>query len=108
MQIVIVKAQACVNWFGEELFVKLLGFRRFTAGINTWYLRENIPSFLPETQCELLWQHGGLAVIAPLWCLSCAEHNFIATIREKTAPLSALQLLKAENNEREWGQENLK
>lgn len=39
----------------------------------------------------------GLAVIVPFWCLSCAQQNFIASIRE-TAPLSVA--IKGWNNER--------
>lgn len=36
----------------------------------------------------------GLAVIAPLWCLSCAHHNVITTFRE-TAPRRVRLLLTA-------------
>lgn len=65
------------------LFVKLFGFTLFTPGGNTWYLSENIPSFLfwaPVWVPPAAW---GLAVIIPFWCLSCLEANFIACITEK-------------------------
>lgn len=83
-----------LNWVG--VVCQAVGFysvysNRLTLGCFT-QVKTFQAFFDPVWVTLAVW---GLAVIAPSPCLSCAEHDFIGAVRQ-TAPLSVLQLLKAE------------